>query len=202
MRPADDGVSGQSSKARLTESTTFDIRTFVAAQPVMMTALAAVERLALPDCWVGAGFVRNPVWDALHGYPWSASYTDIDVVYFDPANIDPKYDDVIEAELAVAIPSAPWSVKNQARMHLQNGDALYRDTADAVRHWPETCTAIAVRWAGFRVELLAPFGVDDLLGMIVRPTPAFANKLDIYRARLVRKAWSKSWPLLREREVS
>jgi hypothetical protein len=71
-----------------------------------------------------------------------------------------------------------------------------------MRHWPETCTAIAVRSAGFRVELLAPFGVDDLLRMIVRPTPAFANKLDIYRTRLARKAWSKSWPLLREGEVS
>jgi hypothetical protein len=71
----------------------------------MIKVLTAVEKLGLPDCWVAAGFVRNPVWDALHGFPWSASYTDIDVVYFDPLNIDPKHDDVIEAELAVAIPA-------------------------------------------------------------------------------------------------
>jgi len=64
------------------------------------------------------------------------------------------------------------------------------------------CTAISVRSVGRRVELLAPFGVDDLLGMIVRPTPAFANKLEVHRARLMLKAWSKSWLLLREAEVS
>jgi hypothetical protein len=84
---------------------TFDIGSFVAAQPTMMKVLAAVEALALPDCWVGAGFVRNPVWDALHGFPWSASYTDIDVVYFDAADIDPKRDDVIEAEQRLRSPT-------------------------------------------------------------------------------------------------
>jgi len=31
-----------------------------------------VEALRLPDSWVGAGFVRNPVWAALHGRSWSA----------------------------------------------------------------------------------------------------------------------------------
>jgi RimJ/RimL family protein N-acetyltransferase len=175
-----------------------DITSFVTAQPEMMKVLAAVEALGLPDCWVGAGFVRNPVWDALHGRPWSASYTDIDVVYFDPTDIDPKRDEVIEAELRVTNADMPWSVKNQARMHVQNGDPPYADTADAMRHWPETCTAIAVRSVGSTVELLALFGVDDLLNMIVRPTPAFANKLEIYRARLARKAWSLSWPMVRE----
>ncbi|HVT28225.1 MAG TPA: nucleotidyltransferase family protein [Lacipirellulaceae bacterium] len=163
--------------------------------------LAAVGTLALPDCWIGAGFVRNPIWDALHGFAWSATDTDIDVVYFDAGDIDPKRDGAIEAGLAAAIPGEPWSVKNQARMHVQNGDPPYADTADAMRHWPETCTAVAVRSVGSRVDLLAPFGVDDLLGMIVRPTPAFADKLDIYRARLARKQWPKRWPLLCETGV-
>jgi uncharacterized protein len=134
------------------------------------------------------------------GSPGSASYTDIDVVYFDASNIDPKYDEVIEAELRVALPDAPWSVKNQARMHLRNGDPPYADTADAMRHWPETCTAVAVRSIEARVELLTPFGTDDLLGMIVRPTPTFANRIEAYRARFARKDWAKSWPMLREAE--
>ena len=45
---------------------------------------------------------------------------------------------------------------------------------------PETCTAVAVRSVGCRIELLAPFGVSDLLSLIVSPTPAFADKLGIY----------------------
>ena len=30
--------------------------------------LLAVRDLGLKDCWVAAGFVRNAVWDLLHGY--------------------------------------------------------------------------------------------------------------------------------------
>jgi hypothetical protein len=176
-----------------------DIAAFIAKQPAMMEILHTVEALRLPDSWVGAGFVRNPLWDTLHDRLWSASYSDIDVLYFDAANADPERDRRIEADLLISV-AAPWSVKNQARMHLQNGDPPYADTADAMGHWPETCTAVAVRSVGSRVELLAPFGTDDLLGMIVRPTPAFVNKLEVYGARLARKAWSKSWPMVRETE--
>jgi uncharacterized protein len=47
-----------------------DICRFIERQPEMMQVLGVTEALGLPDCWVGAGFVRNPVWDALHGFPW------------------------------------------------------------------------------------------------------------------------------------
>jgi hypothetical protein len=171
-----------------------DITAFIRKQPAMMEILGAVEALTLPDCWVGAGFVRNPVWDALHGLPWSASYTDIDVVYFDAADLDPELDRQIETRLAGLFPTVPWSVKNQARMHLQNGDTPYADTADALCHWPEVCTAIAARSAGSRIELLAPFGVDDLVSLVVQPTPAFANKVEVYRERVARKRWLERWP--------
>jgi hypothetical protein len=67
-----------------------DIIGLVARQPTMMLALKAVEALNLPDCWIGAGFIRNAVWDALHGRPWCASYGD--VVYFDTGNAGPERD--------------------------------------------------------------------------------------------------------------
>lgn len=174
-----------------------DIIGFIAAQPPMMEIFRRVEALALPDCWVGAGFVRNAIWDRLHERPWSASYGDVDVVYFDAAQPSPQHERRIEAELKGARPDVPWSVKNQARMHRANGDPPYADTADALRHWPETCTAIAVRAVASRLELLAPFGVGDLLALIVPPTPAFAGKLEVYRGRLAQKEWAQRWPKLR-----
>ena len=85
-------------------------------------------------------------------------------------------------------------------MHLQNSDVPYTNTADALCHWPETCTAIAVRSVGSRVELLAPFGVDDLISLVVQPAPAFANKMEVYRARVARKACQRRWPKLRIHE--
>ncbi len=178
-------------------STASDIAAFIATRPAMVEILRAVEALSLPDCWVGAGFVRNPIWDALHGFPWSASYTDIDVVYFDAADLDPERDRQIETHLAISVPAVPWSVKNQARMHFHNGDDAYTNTADALCHWPETCTAVATRSIGARIELLTPFGIDDLISLIVRPTPAFANKMEVYQARVASKAWQARWPKLR-----
>src|SRR5438045_439490 len=60
----------------------------------------------------------------------------------------------------------PVAVKNQARMQTQNGDLAYMNSADALRRWPETCTAIAARSVVPRIEILAPFGIDDLVSLI------------------------------------
>ena len=104
-----------------------DIVDFIAHQPRMMRLLGIVDALSLPDCWIGAGFVRNAVWDALHGNVAGAT-GDVDVAWFDPASAEPARDAAIEARLCEAEPHVRWDVKNQARMHALNGDAPYRDT--------------------------------------------------------------------------
>jgi hypothetical protein len=69
-----------------------------------------------------------------------------------------------------------------------------------MRHWPETATAVALRLReDDAVELAAPFDVDDLLVMVLRPTPHFrAHRLDAYRKRQRAKSWHTRWPRLRE----
>ena len=93
--------------------TTNDIIRFIAGQPSMVNIPRVVEALNLPDCWTGAGFVRNVVWDALHDRPWSSSYSDIDVVYFDTDNLGPDQDIRIETKLTASIPDVPWSVRTK-----------------------------------------------------------------------------------------
>jgi hypothetical protein len=185
--------------ATLTDDT--DILALVVADGWMMAALGAVAGLGLPDCWIGAGFLRGAVWDRLHGYTERTPLDDIDVIYFDPAALDPAAEAALERRLGAALPGLPWEVRNQARMHLRNGDAPYRDTADALTHWLETPTAVALRLndAG-ALELLAPFGTGDLLDMVVRPTPharAHAHRLAAYRERVEKKNWPAKWPKMR-----
>ena len=174
-----------------------DILLLAAGRPDMVACLEAVAALGLPDCWIGAGFVRAPVWDALHGYRAPTPLDDVDVVFFDPDSRDER-EAPAEAALARALPGHNWSVHNQARMHLHNQDPPYRDTAEALSCWLETATAVALRLnAEGRLELLAPHGLADLFGLRVRPTPhARANKLEAYRARLERKRWLDKWPRL------
>jgi hypothetical protein len=92
-----------------------------------------------------------------------------------------------------------WSVKNQSRMHARNGDAPYQSSCDAMRFWPETATAVAVRYTdGDHLEIAAPFGLDDLYAAIVRPTPSFIDeKRAQFNERLRHKKWLLGWPLLR-----
>ena len=174
-----------------------DILLLAARRPDMLACLEAVAALGLPDCWIGAGFVRAPVWDALHSYSEPTPLADIDVVYFDPDSGDAR-EKPAEAALAQVLPDRPWSVINQARMHLDNEDPPYRDTAEALANWLETATAVALRLDPVgKLQLLAPHGLEDLFGLRVRPTPrAREARLDAYRDRLRRKRWQETWPRL------
>ncbi|MFH5925447.1 nucleotidyltransferase family protein [Roseomonas xinghualingensis] len=176
------------------------LRALIRADPWRMALLREVAALDLPDAWIGAGFLRDIAWDALHGRRPSPCRGDVDVVWFGAAP-SMSEDRVLEARLRAALPGVDWSVTNQARMHARNGDAPYRDTADAMRHWPETATAVAARLNGGAVEILAPLGLEDLLGGVIRPAPRFTGeKRDIVERRVAAKGWLARWPLLRRAE--
>ena len=165
------------------------------ASPWHMESLEAVRALTLPDWAIGAGFVRNAVWDRLHGYAEPTPLNDIDVLFFDPLRPEKAYESALEKALRASLPDRPWSPRNQARMHRRNGDRPYRDTLDALSFWLETPTAVAVRLeADDQLTVLAPFGLSDLLAMMARPTPAGRAKIEHYRDRMVAKNWPATWP--------
>jgi hypothetical protein len=64
------------------------IQTIVAGDPIRWHLLEVVRSMRLPDCWVGAGFVRNAVWDKLHGRAISPPSGDVDVIWFEPERAD------------------------------------------------------------------------------------------------------------------
>jgi hypothetical protein len=170
----------------------------LACAPMRLEALRAVRSLGLNDCAIGAGFIRAAVWDYLsHLGEWTA-VEDVDVIYFDPKSADPRCELAIERSLAEMMPGLPWSVRNQARMHLRNGDRPYVSTLDALHFWLETPTCIAVCLSPHdHLELLAPFGLADLFAMTIRPTPRGRERISAYRQRLQSKRWHERWPGVR-----
>ncbi|OCX24806.1 nucleotidyltransferase family protein [Pseudomonas graminis] len=174
------------------------IQAIISDDPVRRRLLEIVRSLNLPDCWIGAGFVRNAVWDYLHGRDSSPVSTDVDVIWFDGERCAQKHDDALEALLRDLDPNVLWSVKNQARMHVQNGDDPYHSTTDAMRYWPETATAVAVRLLeNGTCEIAAPLGLDDLFDLIIRPAGRFATEKNaIYQKRVKSKSWLEVWPML------
>jgi len=174
------------------------IQAIISDDPVRRRLLEIVRSLNLPDCWIGAGFVRNAVWDYLHGRDSSPVSTDVDVIWFDGERCTQEQDDALEALLRDLDLKVLWSVKNQARMHVQNGDDSYHSATDAMRYWPETATAVAVRLLeNGTCEIAAPLGLDDLFDLIIRPAGRFATEKNaVYQERVKSKSWLKVWPML------
>ena len=56
------------------------IASIIAQDPVGMKQLRAARSLGLPDWCIAAGFVRNRVWDHLHGIAPPTPLADIDVL--------------------------------------------------------------------------------------------------------------------------
>jgi hypothetical protein len=175
------------------------LQSLISSDRQRMHVLRIVRELKLPDCWVAAGFVRSCVWDYFHQRSPSPLLGDIDVIWHDPLQTIPERDAVLESMLRARDSTLDWSVKNQARMHERNLDRAYLSASDAMRYWPDTATAVGVRLnEQAEIEVAAPFGLNDLFSLVVRPTERFVvEKHSIYANRIHTKNWQAIWPKLR-----
>ncbi|AZG73889.1 nucleotidyltransferase family protein [Shewanella livingstonensis] len=114
---------------------------------------AVLTSLNISDWYIAAGFVRNLVWDKLHHIALQP-LNDIDVIYWCDTDVSVARDRAIEAELRRQV-DLPWSVKNQARMHLNNNDPAYLSCLDAMSYWPEMQTAVGVKLVNMSVGTIS-----------------------------------------------
>jgi hypothetical protein len=165
-----------------------------------MQALQAVEQLGLPACCIGAGAVRNLVWDALHGVAQPPLPADIDVAYFDAHDVSPQSEERLRLRLATLLPAMAWDVCNQARVHLWFEDHFgyavppLLSLEDAIASWPEFATAVGLhlRQDG-EIGIVAPHGLDDLFNMVVRRNPTRISEAG-YAQRVASKDYVARWP--------
>lgn len=168
-----------------------------------MQALRAAREV-LPGPWcIGAGAVRNLVWDHLQGLARPSALSDIDAVFFDPAELSSARDARLQGRLAALAPDLPWEVTNQAGVHLwfeaSFGHAVepLRSLEEAVASWPEYATAVGLRMEpDDALTVIAPLGLEDLLAMRVRRNPRRVS-LASYRQRLAQKDYARRWPGVR-----
>ncbi|OJJ14247.1 hypothetical protein BKI52_43940 [marine bacterium AO1-C] len=171
--------------------------------PQKQAILAALKQLEITQkgfgsFFIAAGFLRNMYWDYAHAFSSPTPLSDVDVVYFHPAASEKTQDMILENELVELLPNIPWSVKNQARMHVKSGHTPYTSLEDALSNWVETATAIGVRVASKQhLEFIAPWGFQDVEDLILRPTPFFEQKLPVFQQRIESKQWLEKWPKLR-----
>jgi hypothetical protein len=168
-----------------------------------MEALRAAREVDPPDWLLGAGAVRTAVSDRLHGYATPTPLADVDLVFHDAGDLSREREEAVAEALRAVAPDVRWDVKNQAAVHLWYPAKFgyevepLRSSADAVGTWPETATAVAVRLtADDRLEVCAPCGLDDLLGLVHRRNPRRVTVAE-YERRLVTKRIAERWPRVR-----
>lgn len=161
-----------------------------------MEALRIASKLMLKDWCLAAGFVRTLIWDKLHGYDQLTTLGDIDLIYFDPVHCSERIDQQTEDHLK-QISNYPWSVKNQARMHLRNNDMPYSSSIDAMTYWVELQAAIGAKLSdNGDIIILAPFGLNVFFDNSIRLNKK-RPKSTAFKNRIQEKQWLEKWPKLR-----
>lgn len=177
-----------------------ELKAIIQNDQEMLRILKIVKSLNLPDWWICAGFIRNKIWDVLHGYPSDTPLNDIDIIFFDPVDTSIETEENLNEKLHVLDSTMPWSVKNQARMHQKAGFPPFKSSQDGIAHFPELPTAIGVKLTqDGQLLIAAPWGIKELMNLIVSPTLYYqlnSQHYSIYQERLKKKDWQKTWPLL------
>jgi hypothetical protein len=168
--------------------------------PLVSDVLRLAPRLELPNWYLGAGAIAQTVWNELHGFPLEQGILDCDLVYYDEDTSYEAQEANVRrgAQLFGALPGKV-DIVNEARVHLwykqEVGKEIrqYCSTEDAISTWPTTATSVGVRYEGDKFVVFAPYGLDDLLNMVVRPNKGLITK-EIYEKKATR--WREVWPKL------
>ena len=154
----------------------------VRASPKLMQVLATARDLDLPDWLIFSGAIYQRVLNHLTGRPDEYGIKDYDFGYFDASDISYEAEDAVIRRVATVF-QPPLrevvEVRNQARVHLwfegKFGEAYapLTRTSEALTRFVSPLFAVGVRLdADDRLTVEAPFGLDDLFAMRLRPNPA------------------------------
>ena len=120
----------------------------VHSSSMLMRALRSARAVEPPDWLIGAGVIRDLVWDHLHGFDGTRRPKDIDLVFFDPGSLGSDRERSVLREVTAEAPDICWDVTNQAGVHLWYPQVFgvevqpLASSADGVATWPETATAV------------------------------------------------------------
>ncbi len=175
----------------------FDI---VRSDPIVSAALEAACHLALPDWLIVSGALYNTVWNALTGRPSGFGIKDIDLFYFDDSDLSWEAEDRVIRAAAPAFADLPLpiEIRNQARVHLWYPQKFgrqcprYESSAHSVEYFASRTHAVGIRRnPGDSLDLVAPFGLDDIFSFRVTPNHALDNR-ETHEAKAARA--KTCWP--------
>ncbi|MBO0711873.1 MAG: nucleotidyltransferase family protein, partial [Acetobacteraceae bacterium] len=150
----------------------------------LMDLLQRIRALRLPQWRMVAGCLYQTVWNVLTGRTRGTGIQDYDLIYFDDDDLSWDAEDAVihRVDDATSGGVGPVQVRNQARVHLwfeSRFGTSYPALAcadEALERYASIVHAVGVRLdESDRLDIVAPFGLDDLFAMVIRPNPALDN---------------------------
>lgn len=153
----------------------------VRASESLMQVLERARDLNLPDWLIFSGAVYQRVLNRLTGRDADYGIRDYDLGYFDASDTSYEAEDAVIRRVAAAF-EPPLremvEVRNQARVHLwfegKFGEPYspLGSTAAALERFVSPLFAVGVRLEpDDRLRIVAPFGLQDLFDLRLRPNP-------------------------------
>ena len=152
--------------------------------------------------YLGAGGICQSVWNFLSGNEITHGIKDYDLIYYDRSDLSFGAEDVF-----IQKGKEYWKkysnlieIRNQARVHLwfekHFGYKIkpLKSCEESINGWPTTARAIGINKIDQKINVYAPYGLNDLFGLVVRP-----NKLSITKQVYEKKVqkWTSIWPNLK-----
>lgn len=151
----------------------------------LMNALLKAKTLEVGDEWIVAGAIYNTVWNRLTGRPAVQGIRDIDLFYFDAADVSYEAEDRIirRGDLIFAGTPVPVEIRNQARVHLWFGRHFgfeidpIRNCRDSIGRFASIAYCVGVRLDDDgHLDVFAPYGLADLFSFRIRPNRFCDNR--------------------------
>jgi uncharacterized protein len=172
----------------------------IRSDPDLMDLLVRLRETRLPQWRLVAGCLYQTVWNVLTGRPRGTGIKDYDLIYFAPDDLSWEAEDAVIRRVTAATLGyvGPVEARNQARVHLwfeRRFGVPYPQLSSAdqaLQRYASVVHAIGVRLeADDSLDLAAPFGLDDLFAMVIRPNRALDNAVSHARKSARAKA---IWP--------
>ena len=156
----------------------------IAADATLMAILQGISTLGLPDGLLVSGAIYNTVWNTLTGRPRGHGIKDADLAYFEAADLSYEAEDRVIQRVQTHFRHSPIPVeaRNQARVHLWFPEKFgiayppLGSSLEMLNYFTTKAYAVGARLEDGEIRVFAPFGLEDLFSLRLRPNPVLPNR--------------------------
>ena len=159
------------------------------------------ENQDFKNYYLAAGCINQTIFNYYHNYDLDYGIGDYDIVYYDEDTSYEKEDIIIkDLKERLKYLDLKFDIKNEKRVHIWYNEKYktnrkeYESVEDAISKWGTTITCLGVRMENNKLIVCAPYGLNDLFNLILRPVKIDFTKED-YEKKVTK--WTSKWELLK-----